>query len=257
MALADGIIFDLDGTLYQDGAAIDGAVALIERLRSAGVPMRFATNTTRRPSKAIVALLSELGFHIERQELITAPVAAAAWLRRHSITRIFPLLDRSVWEDLPEFDLTGDRPEAVVVGDLGSSWHYDLLNTAFRHLIGGARLVAIQKNRYWMSESGMSLDAGGFVACLEYAAATTATIVGKPSAEFFNEAAGSMGLDIARVAVVGDDIEGDVGGAQASGAIGVLVRTGKYRRQLVEASGIAPDRTLDSVADLWPQLMGR
>ena len=54
--------------------------------------------------------------------------------------------------------------------------------------------------------------------------------------------------------MVGDDVESDVGGALAAGLSGVLVRTGKYRREAVEASGVRPTATIDSIADL-PHLL--
>jgi len=50
--------------------------------------------------------------------------------------------------------------------------------------------------------------------------------------------------------MVGDDVEADVGGAQALGMHGVLVRTGKFRPAWLESSGVKPDAVLDSVADL-------
>jgi ribonucleotide monophosphatase NagD (HAD superfamily) len=50
--------------------------------------------------------------------------------------------------------------------------------------------------------------------------------------------------------MVGDDLWSDVEGAQGAGLQGWLVRTGKFREDVLAASGIAPDRILSSVADL-------
>jgi ribonucleotide monophosphatase NagD (HAD superfamily) len=57
-----------------------------------------------------------------------------------------------------------------------------------------------------------------------------------------------------RAAMVGDDVEADVGGALDAGLAGILVRTGKYREDLVRASGIEPTATVDSIADV-PELL--
>ena len=57
-------------------------------------------------------------------------------------------------------------------------------------------------------------------------------------------------------AMVGDDVEADVGGAMDAGLAGILVRTGKYREDLVEESGVDPTATVDSIADV-PALLGR
>jgi ribonucleotide monophosphatase NagD (HAD superfamily) len=53
-----------------------------------------------------------------------------------------------------------------------------------------------------------------------------------------------------KTVVIGDDLEADVGGAQAAGSVGVLVRTGKFRPAQLEESDIQPDAILDSVGDL-------
>ncbi len=92
----------------------------------------------------------------------------------------------------------------------------------------GAELLALQKNRYWRTENGISLDAGPFVAALEYASGKTATVVGKPEKSFFRLALEDMGLDGSKVAMVGDDPESDVVGAQSAGLLGFQVKTGKY-----------------------------
>jgi ribonucleotide monophosphatase NagD (HAD superfamily) len=63
-------------------------------------------------------------------------------------------------------------------------------------------------------------------------------------------------VDAQRAALVGDDIEPDGGGAQAAGLRGILVRTGKYRADAVEGSGITPSATVGSIADV-PRLLGR
>jgi ribonucleotide monophosphatase NagD (HAD superfamily) len=47
-----------------------------------------------------------------------------------------------------------------------------------------------------------------------------------------------------------------VGGAIEAGLAGILVRTGKYREDLVSDSGVEPTATVDSIADV-PPLLGR
>jgi HAD superfamily hydrolase (TIGR01458 family) len=130
-----------------------------------------------------------------------------------------------------------------------------VLNGAFRRLMDGAELIALQKNRYWETAEGLSLDAGPFVAALEYATGQEAEVVGKPSDAFFELAMGDLGVTAERAAMVGDDVEADVGGAIDAGLAGVLVRTGKYREDLAKASGIDPTATVDSIADV-PELLG-
>jgi HAD superfamily hydrolase (TIGR01458 family) len=147
-----------------------------------------------------------------------------------------------------------DAADAVIVGDLGEAWDYGALNRAFRLVIGGADLIALQKNRYWRRSDGLALDAGPFVAALEYATEHTATVVGKPARAFFEQALADADAAADESVMVGDDIESDIGGALAAGLAAVLVRTGKYREDRVAASGIAPTATVDSVAGV-PELL--
>jgi HAD superfamily hydrolase (TIGR01458 family) len=145
--------------------------------------------------------------------------------------------------------LTDDHPDYVLVGDLGEDFTYARLNPAFRHLMDGAELLALQKNRYWQTDVGLSLDAGPFVAALEFASGKKASVVGKPEREFFRLALEDIGLEAGQVAMVGDDAEADVAGAKRAGLVGIQVRTGKWRADAGEA-----DLVIDSVADL-PRVM--
>jgi HAD superfamily hydrolase (TIGR01458 family) len=243
-----GLLLDLDGTLYVDEAPVEGAREAVERLRSSDLALRYVTNTTRRPRRAVREHLRALGFEVEEAEIFTPARAAAGLIGERSC---FPLVDESLLEDLRDITLDDDRPDFVLVGDLGEGFTYGRLNAAFRLLIDGAELLALQKNRYWRTEEGLSLDAGPFVAALEYASGKQATVVGKPERDFFRLALEDMGLEPREVAVVGDDAEADVAGAQGAGLQGILVKTGKYR----PGSEGKPDLILRSVADL-PEAIG-
>ncbi len=245
-----GFLVDLDGTLYEADRVVPGAPEAIARIRELGVPVRFLTNTTRVPRSALVSRLEAMGLPVSLDMVYTAPLAAAAWLRERGRTRVSLCLPPHTIEDFPGFVCTDDRPDAVVVGDLGPAWTFERLNLAFRHVLEGAELVALHRNRYWQTADGLTIDAGAYVAALEYATGAQAVVVGKPSRPMFESAAASMDLSIDQVAVVGDDIQTDIGGAQAAGAMGVLVRTGKFRPEQLDRASIQPDAVIDSIARL-------
>ena len=243
-----GLLIDLDGTLYAESGPIPGARDTLNRLETAGIPYRYVTNTTRKPQREIVDRLRELDFPA-RQHLIFAPAAAANTLLQGR--RVQALVAEAILEDLSGVTLVDEAPEYILVGDLGNGFDYARLNAAFRRLMDGANLVALQKNRFWEEADGPSLDAGPFVAALEYASGKTATVVGKPEPAFFEAALRDLGLEAKDVAMVGDDAEADVAGAQAAGLLGIQVRTGKYR----PGNGGEPDAEIESVARL-PEILG-
>ncbi len=252
----EGLLLDLSGVIYVQDEAVPGAAEALERLRSAGIPIRLVTNTTMRPRRSILDRLERLGIEVDEAELITPASLAARRCAEAGYDSVSLVVLDELREDLEGLERRGDSADAVVVGDLGESWDYDVLNRTFRELMDGAALIALQRNRYWETSEGLSLDAGPFVAALEYASGREAQVMGKPSPAFFELAVGELGVAPERVAMVGDDVEADVGGAMDAGLAGILVRTGKYREDLVEESGIEPNATVDSVADL-PALLGR
>lgn len=184
-----GLLIDIDGTLLDAGVAIPGAVDAVASLRARAVPLLFATNTSRKSRAEIAESLRSAGFATSDDEVLSAAYAAAVHLRAEGVRRVQLLLPPGAREDWSDFEVTEDDPEAVVVGDLGDSFTFDRLNGAFRSLHAGARLVATQKNRFWKAPGGWTLDAGAFVAALEYSARTEALVVGKPAPGFFRMAA--------------------------------------------------------------------
>lgn len=245
----NGILLDLDGTLYVGDSLIPGAREAVELLRDRGIPLLFATNTTRLSRRSLHERMAGLGIEANPDQIHTGLMAARSWLLSRGHNRVLPLLPDTAWEDLAGLDLVTERADAILVGDLGPQWTFELLNRAFRQLMEGAALVAINRNRYWQTEDGLTLDAGPFVTALEYAASTSATVIGKPSRAFYEAAASQLGLPPAEIAMIGDDIEGDVEGAQNAGLRGVLVRTGKFRAQDL-AGAIRPEAVIDSIADI-------
>ena len=216
------------------------------------MPLLFTTNTSRKSRREIIASLNSMGLGVHTGEVFSAPVAAAGWLTEQGIRRIQLLLPESTHDDFTDFAITSDDPEMVLVGDLGAGFTFERLNAAFRSLRAGAGLVAVHRNRFWLPEEGPTLDAGPFVAALEYAARVEATLVGKPSAAFFQTAAARTGVALERLAVVGDDVESDVAGARAAGLVSIQVRTGKYESssQASRQPAERPHRVIDSLADL-------
>lgn len=244
--MAKGVLLDLAGVVYQGDHLLPGAGEAVARLRNSRFPLRFITNTTRTPKHRILARLRGMGLEIEAGELFTPAQAACDWL---SSRRLSPFL--VVHPDLVEefAGLKGTSGEAVVVGDAGETLTYTLLNDAFRRLIGGAEFLALARNRTFRDRDGkLSLDAGPFVAALEYATRREATVLGKPSADFFATALASIPCAPEEAVMVGDDAEADVAGALEAGlGSALLVRTGKYRPD--DEARVAPSPTA-TVADI-------
>ncbi len=223
----DCVLLDLGGVVYVGNEPLAGAIEAVERLRAAGLALRFLTNTTRTPHGALLAKLHAMGLAIAAEELFTPAQAARRLIEQQGLAPHL-LVAPALEEDFAGL-AGGDRP-AVVIGDAGEGFTYAGLNAAFRRLEEGAAFLALANNRHFRDEDGLlSLDAGPFVAALAFASGAEPVVLGKPSRDFFHAALASAGTEPARAVMVGDDAENDVGGALAAGLSGVLVQTGKYR----------------------------
>lgn len=250
-----GVLLDLDGVVFVGDAAVPGAAETVAWLSREGVPFLYLTNTTSRPRGAIVELLRRMGIPAIPSQILSPVVVAAAWLQQERIERPALFVPDATASEFAGLDLLPASAEecagAVVVGDLGSSWDFATLNRAFRLLMSDpeAPLVALGMTRYWRADDGLRLDVGGFVRALEYATGRTAVVLGKPDPAFYGTAVDALRLRPGQVVMVGDDIRADVEGAQRSGLMGVLVRTGKFSPSDLDGD-VSPDAVLDSIADL-------
>jgi HAD superfamily hydrolase (TIGR01458 family) len=247
------ILLDVDGVLHVSDKGLPGAADAVRRLREAGHRLRFVTNSTTRTRAALAEALRALGVELDDEELQTTTRAAA-----HALAgkRVLALTMAAVVEDLEGVELVGEGADAVLVGgadetpETGRVFSYMNLARAFSELDGGAELYCLHKNRWWQTARGPMLDSGAFVAGLEYAAQTEAIVLGKPSMAYFDAALEALDAEPALTWMVGDDWETDVYGAQLCGLKTILVRTGKFRPDAVERSGVMPDGIISSLAAL-------
>jgi HAD superfamily hydrolase (TIGR01458 family) len=245
------ILLDVEGVLHISWEPVPGAADAVQRLRDAGHRLRFVTNNTTRARKELAFELQRIGIDLEEEELQTTPIAAALAL---TMPRII--------DDLKGVELVGEHADAVLLGGADESpmtnqvFSYMNLARAFAELEAGAELYCLHRNRWWQTARGPLLDAGAFVAGLEYAAETEATLLGKPSPAYFAAALEVLDADPELSWMVGDDLETDVGGAQRFGLKAALVRTGKFRQDELERSATRPDAVIDSITDLPALLEG-
>lgn len=255
------ILFDLDGVFYQGEREIKNAHTVANWVKEKQIPHLFITNTTSRPRSELVKKLAGFGIHCEQSRILTPPVAAAFWLKQNKLEKNIALfVSEKTKSEFTECELLTSpesKAEAVVLGDLGEQWDFKTLNRIFRLLMADPQpvLVALGMTRYWQAEDGMRLDVGAFVSALEYASGIQPVVLGKPATAFYQSALDILNASADQTVMIGDDIRGDIQGAQQAGLKAVLVKTGKFR-DVDLASGIKPDAVLNSVLDLpgwWQQ----
>ncbi len=245
------VLLDLEGVLYDGDRPIEGATGAVVRLEAMGLGLRYLTNTTTRARGAIAARLAGLGLDIAPGALFTPLAAARRLLESWDARRICLAAPPEAAPDFAGLDLVDEMPvDAVVVGDLYKGFDWERMNRLFGFLRGGARLVALHKNRFCRRGDEIALDVGPFVAALEYAAGMEAVVVGKPSGDFFRLALDDLGVVPQEALMVGDDIEADIGGAQRAGLKAVQVQTGKFTLADLDHPVVRPEARIATVTDL-------
>ena len=243
----------MDGVLHVSGNPLPGAAGAVRRLRADGHRLRFVTNTTTRSRARLADELRRARIEVDDSEVQTTADAAVTALRGK---RVLALVMQALVGDLDGIELVGESADAVLVGGADETpetnlvFSYMNLARAFAELELGAELYCLHRNRWWQTARGPLLDAGAFVAGLEYAAGVEATVIGKPSPSYFTAACEALDADPQLTWMVGDDLESDIAGAQAMNMRTVLVRTGKFRPDEVEASRIRPDAIVSSIGAL-------
>jgi len=250
-----GILFDMDGVLYNSEEPIQGAAEAVAWVQQKKIPHLFVTNTTSRGRDALVQKLNRFGICASQDCILTPCVAAADWLRAQASGRAALFVSLKAIGEFHGVECLDDDAEAgadyVVIGDLGDAWDFRTLNRAFRllHSNPDALLIALGMTPFWHSHDGLRLDVAPFIAALEHAARRKAIVFGKPDQSFFRAAVEQLRLPTEEVLMIGDGIETDVAGAQNAGLKGALVRTGKFRESDL-AGDVSPDMVMDSIADL-------
>jgi len=269
-----GFVLDADGVLVLRGEPLPGAVDALRRLGDRGIPFRVVTNFSQLHRETLAGWFGRSSLTIDPDRIITAASATAAYTAATHPGR--PLFVLAATDARREFEgqrlLTADEADAaapgtvaaVVIGDAGDDLSYRNLDVAFRLVRGGADLLAMHRNPWWLTDKGPTLDAGGFVVGLEFATGRPARTLGKPSPIVFRQAVAGLAADLgerlprAAFAMVGDDPRADVAAAQRVGLRGILVLSGKTTR--AEADRVAttgtrrrgrgPDAVAESLTDV-------
>jgi len=243
-------LFDLDGVFYVDDNLIPGANDALQWLQERNIPYRFITNNTTLPRNKLVEKLNKIGMQVNEDDLISANYAGVLLLKKLKVNSCKLVLREIAQADYQSFNTNTSKPEAIVIGDIGPHWDYKLMNELMDLILAGAQLIALHKGRYFQTEKGLAIDSGAFVAGLEHATETKALVVGKPQPTFFELATQVFTCKPTEISMVGDDLINDILGGQKMGYPTFLVKTGKFRESLYQASDIRPEHLIPSIATL-------
>jgi len=250
--MTKAVLLDIDGVLTTSWQPLPGALEAVVWLREQAIDFRLVTNSSSKTRREIAQLLSDCEMHVDEAQILTVASSAVRYLRENQWgSRCFVLNEGDIAEDLDGISVTdADSAEVVLLGGAGPSLSYSDFDAVFTLALKGIPVVALHRNLRYRTTAGLALDMGAFIVGLEAAAGIEIPIVGKPAPAFFQTAFHDLGVEASDAVMLGDDIEADVLGAQAVGAIGVLVRTGKFHPTDLDVSTGSPDHVIEDISHL-------
>lgn len=260
------VVFDIDGVLVTSWRAIPGAVETLRVLADRRIACSYLTNTTTLTRVQISSALSDAGMNVRPDEVITAAVLTADYVRAHYPgARCLLINNGDITADMPGLDIVSDaanaaKPDVILLGGAGPEYNHRTLSRVYEWMASGVPVVAMHRSTAWETDGGLLIDTGMYLIGMEQASGRTVTAVGKPAPAGFQAAAARLGVDPDETYMVGDDLNNDVLPAQVVGMTGVLVRTGKFRQETLDRwaadeFAMQPNHIIDSVAGL-PALLG-
>ncbi len=248
-------LIDFDGVLKLGNKPAPDAAAFFQFIKEKNINAFVISNSTLKTSDDIKEFFVENNIEFSIPSMTASEAASRYVKERYKRVKVFCSEKiKSLFNEI----MVGENPEAVVIGDLGEEWSYDILNEIFRDVYNGADFIAMQKNKFWKPDGiNLVLDAGSFISAIEYASGKEALLIGKPSPIYFKTALRELGIESSLFYMLGDDLETDVNAAQNLGGKGILIYTGKTKSPLAEDVKIKPDyeaKNLLEVIDLLKKL---
>ena len=247
-----GYLIDMDGVIYRGGEPIPGAAEFIHRLVRENIPFLFLTNNSQRTRRDVAMKLSRMGIPAEEHHVFTCAMATARYLaKRKPQGTAFVIGEGGLLMALHRngYAVVDKSPDYVVVGE-GRTVTLEILETAVQMILDGAKLIATNLDPNCPTKDGTRPGCGATVAYLETATGTRAMSMGKPSPIMMRAARTELGLATHETVMVGDTLETDILGGVQMGYRTILVLTGTTQLADLAMCAYAPDRVVDSVAEL-------
>lgn len=242
------LLIDFDGVIKLGEKPAPDAKDFFEFIKEKNIPAFVISNSTLRTSQDIKEFFENHNIDFNIPAMTAAEVTSHYVKENYKRVKVYCIENiKKLFKDIS----VEENPEAVVVGDLGDQWSYEILNEIFREVYNGADFIAMQKNKFWKPDgTSLCLDAGSFISSIEYAAGKEALLIGKPSPIYFKTALKELGYSNSFFYMLGDDIETDINAVQKLGGKGILIYTGKTKFPLPSSIKMRPDYEAKNLKDV-------
>ena len=250
-------LLDMDGTFYLGETLIPGSLDFIRRVEETGRDFLFLTNNSSHNADFYVQRLKRMGLNVGREKVLTSGEATAAvLLEKYPGKRAFVLGNEFLLEEMREAGVTVDQadPEIVVVG-YDTTLDYKKMAAVCDFVRAGLPYIATHPDFNCPTETGFAPDIGAIMAFIEASTGRRADlVVGKPHIGIVQAALRRTGLQVSRLAMVGDRLYTDIETGLKSGMLSILVMSGETTPEMLAAYPHKPDLVFERLAEMIPLL---
>jgi 4-nitrophenyl phosphatase len=223
-----GLVFDLDGCVWNGNVLNPGASEVLAALHASGRRLGFISNNSRATGVELRRRLHGLGVRVAEHVLTPLDIIGAVirerWGAAHVLVIGAPEMAEAVAAGGHEIVELGQWRRATVVA-VGNDFDltYERLTVAARAVAAGAGLITPNLDPRLPIEGGEFLPGCGAIAgAVAVASGTAPVVVGKPQPPLFRLALRQLDLPPRVVAMVGDSVPSDIRGGRAVGMPTVL-----------------------------------
>ncbi|MBZ0230010.1 MAG: HAD-IIA family hydrolase [Bauldia sp.] len=249
-------LLDMDGVLVRGGLPIPGSVDFVNALAASERPFQIFTNNSRFTPEDHAERLRSKGFNVSSGDIFTSALATARFVEMQAPgASVYVIGENGLVAALQAAGcrLTEYAPDFVILGDT-ISYHYEQIATGALLVSAGARFLATNPDVNGPTERGMHPACGAVAALIEAATSKKPYFVGKPNPFMMRCALDKLGIRATDTLMVGDRMDTDILAGIESGLKTALVLTGVTSREEIAGYPFRPDRVLERLADLAPEL---
>lgn len=237
----DVILADLDGVLYAGPEPIPHAVDAMRHAQQQGVRVGCLTNNASRTDRAVADQLTQLGYSVRAEDIITSPQAAVMMLRDliEPESTVLVVGGDGLVSELGKagYRVTrsaDDEPVAVVQGFAPDVGWAQLAEASFALADESVHWVATNTDWTLPQARGVAPGNGTLVSAVHTAVGRLPVVAGKPEPAMYDLAVQRFGAK--NPLAVGDRLDTDILGANRAGVPSVLVLTGIDKAKQVLAA---------------------
>lgn len=250
-------LFDMDGTIYNDGVLFDGTLDLLDNIHARGWEYVFITNNSSHSLSDYVHKLESVGIPVTEESFFTSTQATVAYLKDQGLDQhIYCQGTRSFVREMQELGIGLTEAldfdvQAIVVGfDSELTGEKLRITSELLTKLPGVPFIAANPDLVCPVSFGYVPDCGSMCQMYENATGRKPLYIGKPEPTLIETARLKNGATKDQTVVIGDRLYTDIASGLNAEVDTVCVLTGEATLDDLAKTEWRPQFVFKSVRDI-------